>query len=68
MIAISNLVEMTTFFLVIKLMLPITPSDKETRSKFQKFLFQGFVDKNELKAAVLANNPDMNQEQRQIMD
>jgi hypothetical protein len=49
-------------------MLPITPSDKETRSKFQRFLFKGFADKNELKAAVLANNPDMDQDQRSIME
>ncbi len=60
--AIANLLEITTFFLVIKLMLPITPSEKETRSKFQRFLFKGFADKNELKAAVLANNPCMDQE------
>ena len=52
---------MMTFFLVVKLMVPITPSDKETRSKFQRFLFKGFADKNELRAAILANNPDMAQ-------
>jgi len=57
-------VEMMTFFLVVKLMIPITPSDKEKRSKFQRFLFKGFADKNELRAAVLANNPDMGQSQR----
>jgi len=34
LIAISNLTEMVTFFLVVKLMLPITRSDKEARSKF----------------------------------
>ena len=64
MVAISNLVEIMTFFLVVKLMLPIIPSEKEKRSKFQRFLFKGFADKNELRAAVLANNPDMNQSQR----
>ncbi len=48
--------------------MPITPSDKETRSKFQRFLFKGFADKNELKAAILANNPDMDQEQRSLMN
>jgi len=52
---------MMSFFLVAKLMLPITLSDKEKRSKFQRFFFNGFADKNELKAAILANNPDMNQ-------
>ena len=68
MFSISQFVEMMTFFLVVKLMLPITLSDKNKRSKFQRFLFKGFADKNELRAAVLANNPDMNPEQRQIMD
>ena len=61
MFFIENFVEMTTFFLVVKLMLPITPSDKKKRSKFQRFLFKGFADRNELRAAILANNPDMNQ-------
>ncbi len=44
--AILHLVELMTFFLVVKLMIPITPSDKEKRSKFQRFLFKGFADKN----------------------
>jgi len=57
---ISSILELTTFFLVVKVMLPITPSDKKTRSRFQRFLFKGFADKHELKTAVLANNPDMN--------
>jgi hypothetical protein len=34
LISISQFVEMMTFFLVVKLMLPITPLDKENRSKF----------------------------------
>jgi len=59
---------MMTFFLVVKLMLPTTPSEKEKRSKFQRFLFNGFADKNELRAAVLANNPDMDQSQRSQME
>jgi hypothetical protein len=42
--SISALVEMMTFFLVVKLMLPITPSEKEKRSEFQRFLFKGFAD------------------------
>ncbi len=57
-----------TFFLVVKLMLPITPSDKEKRSKFQRFIFKGFADMNELRAAILANNPDMDQDQLSLMD
>ena len=62
-----TLTEMMTFFLVVKIMLPITPSDKETRSKFQRFLFKGFANKNELRAAVLANNPDINTDQRSLV-
>jgi hypothetical protein len=57
-----------TFFLVVKLMLPITPSDKEKRSKFQRFLFKGFADKNELKAAILQNNQDIDGEQRSMIE
>jgi hypothetical protein len=49
-------------------MLPITQSEKEERSKFQRFLFQGFADINELKAAVFANNPDVDQELRSLID
>ncbi len=68
MLAIYTLLEMMSFFLVAKLMLPITLSEKEKRSKFQRFLFNGFADKNELKAAILSNNPDMNQSQRSLME
>lgn len=60
--------EFLSFFLVVKLMLPVTPTDKETRSKFQRFLFKGFANKDELHAAVLANNPDMTIEQRAFME
>ena len=49
-------------------MLPITKTDKEKRSKFQRFLFNGFADKNELKAAILANNPHMDADQRSLVD
>jgi hypothetical protein len=31
-------------------------------------LFNGFADKNELKAAILANNPDMDEDQRSLVD
>ena len=41
---IINLLEMLTFFLVIKLMLPITPAEKENKSQFRNFLFNGFAD------------------------
>ena len=66
--ATSYIIEMTTFFLVVKMMLPITKNDKETRSKFQRFLFNGFADKNELKAAILANNPHMDADQRSLVE
>jgi hypothetical protein len=58
------LLETLTFFLVVKMTLPITQSEKETRSKFQRFIFKGFADMEELKAAVFANNPEMTAEQR----
>ena len=59
---------MTTFFLVVRIMLPITKTDKETRSKFQRFLFNGFANKDELKAAILANNPLMDADQRSLVE
>ena len=31
-------------------------------------MFNGFADKNELKAAILANNPDMDEDQRSLVD
>ena len=64
----SDIIVMTTFFLVVRMMLPITKNDKETRSKFQRFLFNGFADKDELKAAILANNPHMDADQRSLME
>ena len=45
-------------------MLTIRPLEKETRSNFQRFLFKELAEKNELRATILANNPDMNQSQR----
>jgi hypothetical protein len=57
-----------TFFFVVKIMLPITKTDKEKRSKFQRFLFNGFADKDELKAAILANNLHMNADQRSLVE
>jgi len=45
-------------------MLPITKSEKERRSKFQRFLFNGFANREELEAAIFANNPDMTEEER----
>ena len=68
MISLTDFLEIMTFLLVIKLMLPVTQSDIKKRSKFQRFLFSGFVDKNELRAAVLANNRDMDEQQRFLID
>ncbi len=62
------MIEMITFFLVVRMMIPITKTDKQTRSKFQRFLFNGFADKNELKAAILANNPGMDADQRSLVE
>ena len=45
-IVIYNTIQMITFFLVVKIMLPITPTDKESRKKFKKFIFNGFADKS----------------------
>ena len=67
-ICIQQVIELITFFLVVKLMLPITPSDKEKRSKFQRFLFKGFADINELKEAILQNNRDIDDEQRSMIE
>jgi hypothetical protein len=67
-ICLANLLELCTFFLVVKLMLPITQSDRKLRSKFQRFLFKGFADINELKAAILVNHIVMTEEQRARVD
>ena len=68
MAAINFFIEIMSFFLVVKLMLPITPSDKKKRSKFQRFLFKGFADINELRAAILQNNRDIDDEQRSMIE
>ena len=58
---------MATFFLVVKLMLPITKSEKKTRSTYLQFTFKGFVDLDALKDAIFANNPDMNTDQQSFV-
>jgi len=62
---LPDLFQALIFLLVGKLMLPITKSGKEKRSKFQRFLFNGFANREELESAIFANNPDMTEEQRQ---
>ncbi len=65
---LTNLMEFVTFFLVVKLMLPITSSEKETSSNFQRFLFKGFFEKKKrIETTILANNLDMNQSQRKLI-
>ena len=59
---------MLTFFIVIKIMIPMTNEEKENKSQFRKFLFNGFADKYELKAAVFAQNPSMLEEERNLME
>ena len=59
---------MLTFLLVIKIMMPMTNEEKDNKSQFRKFLFNGFADKNELKAAVFAQNPLMQSEERSLME
>ena len=59
---------MLTFFLVIKIMMPMTNEEKDHKSQFRKFLFNGFADKNELKAAFFAQNPQMQSEERSLME
>jgi hypothetical protein len=45
---LEDVVAILMFFLVVRLLLPLTQSDKETRSKFQTFLFNGFANPHEL--------------------
>jgi len=59
---------MFTFFLVIKIMMPMTNEEKENKSQFRKFLFNGFANKHELKAAVFAQNPLMQSDERNLME
>jgi branched-subunit amino acid ABC-type transport system permease component len=47
-VCLQDLIQMLTFFLVVKLMIPLTKSEKEKRSKFQQFIFKGFADIKEL--------------------
>ena len=59
---------MSTFFLVVKLMMPITKSDKKNRASYQQFTFKGFIDHRALKDAIFKHNPDMTADQRSFVE
>jgi len=48
----ADLFEAISFFLVVYLMLPITDAAKQKRDRFQQFLFNGFLNREELKKAI----------------
>lgn len=50
--AIANWIEMSTFLIVIYLMLPMTKDAKAKREQLQKFLFAGFIKHEELETAI----------------
>jgi hypothetical protein len=61
---LTQLLQVLSFLLVVKMMLPITQSDRQKRSEFQRFIFNGFANREELETAIFVNNPDMTEEQR----
>ena len=68
LLCVGNLLEMATFFLVVKLMLPITKPEKDNRARYKQFLFMGFLDVNQLKYAVYRHNPGMSADQRSFVE
>lgn len=56
---LDNTTEILIFFLVAFLMNPVTQSLQNRHQQFQMFLFNGFVDKDHLESAILAQNPDL---------
>lgn len=61
---IWDLIEESSFFLLIYLMLPVTDSAKKCRTDMNRFLFDGFVNLEKLEEAVIAQNPSMTVSQR----
>ena len=59
--------ELTTFFLVVSLMLPVTEKAKQRYVEMQSFIFGGFVDREELESAVLEQNPDLTTSQKEFL-
>lgn len=64
LIMTQQTIEMITFYLVVFLMMPLTKKSKQRFAALQKFLLNGFIKPEELEAAVLAQNPDMDEETR----
>lgn len=48
------LFQLTSFFLVVSLMLPYSQYQQKKRAEFVKFLFNGFVKPDQLTDAILA--------------
>ena len=53
-----------TFVLVQYLMMPIGAHQEFKRQEFQRFLFDGFLDRSELEAAIQKQNPDLTESQK----
>lgn len=64
---IWNTVEQAAFFLVVHLMLPLTETARQRCAQMQSFVFCGFVDRQELENAVLAQNPDLTKQQKETL-
>ena len=52
-----------TFGLVVFLMTPVGENQKMARREFQRFLFVGFLNRNELEAAIKRQYPDLTESQ-----
>lgn len=63
----ANFFELTTFFLVVFLMLPLSAEKRKKRSDFTKFLHNGFMDVDHLESAILAQNPELTAEDKEIL-
>ena len=64
---LMNIVQLTTYFLVVHLMLPLTEQQVRKKAEFVKFLFVGFVKQDQLESAILAQNPHLTEEQQQTI-
>ena len=60
-------IEMATFYLMSFLMMRVTRSHKLNYTALQKFLFEGFVNHEELENALIAQHPDMSQDHRDAL-
>lgn len=64
---IGNIIEMTTFYLVVFLMMPITETAKQKHIALKQFLLNGFLKPEELAAAVIAQDPEMPEETKNFI-